>query len=431
MNRPAGGNAPNQTAGKKILWLGDAGCTTGFGRVTHSIGERLVRDYGYEVEVLAINYMGDYYPSILDPEQGTLLKLYRPDKFSGDDTRGMTRVMELVGHDPDVIVMLNDPHVIISDVLQNPYDALARQPDGRPTLMTKPLLMYVPCDGYELPQQWTKIIPQLGTVVCMAKHGLTQYEDATLIYHGVDKDTFWPVSQDRPIKLSNGEVIRSKREAKKALGLDPKGFLVLRVDSNSGRKDYGSTVKALAPFMRRHADVQVWMHCAQNGENALNLPLAWNKWGDEFEGRIFYPDLHSTFSGWPESDLNAVYNAADVFMSTSRGEGFGLTLAEAAMAGLPIVAQNVSSIPEVVGPGGLLLEPAMRLTVPSGEDVCLASPDSFTNALERLYESAGLRRDLGKKGREHVLSTFSWDTAAKQFDELIQGLVTSERPEET
>ena len=55
----------------KVLWLGDAGCHTGFARVTHAIGERLVRDFGHEVHVLAINYDGG------DPWD-TPLKMYVP-----------------------------------------------------------------------------------------------------------------------------------------------------------------------------------------------------------------------------------------------------------------------------------------------------------------------------------------------------------------
>jgi glycosyltransferase involved in cell wall biosynthesis len=121
--------------------------------------------------------------------------------------------------------------------------------------------------------------------------------------------------------------------------------------------------------------------------------------------------------------MNAVYSAADLFVSNSRGEGFGLTLAEAAMAGVPIVAQNVSSITEVVGPGGRLIEPSQRITVPSGEDVCLSDIGAFTEAIEELYLSAGARRDLGKAGRKHVLSSFSWDEAAQKFHAVIERTV--------
>lgn len=420
------GESRNQTAGKKILWLGDGGSTTGFGRVTHSIGERLVRDYGHHVEVLAINHRGDSYPSILEPERETYLRLFRPDLHDPNDTYGNTRVMEMVGHGPDVVVMLNDPHMIMAQALQNPYDVLKDSEGNKiPSLLTRPMITYVPCDGYDLPRQWTEYLPQFSTVAAMSAFGQSQYPGSVLVPHGVDKDVFWPVAE-KPIKVSSGETLRSKRECKKAFGLDPDGFLVLRVDSNSGRKDYGSTVKALVPFMRRHGDVQVWLHCQEHGPMTTNIGLTFTKYEDgaKLYERVRFPDLKTSYQGWPESDLNALYNAADVFLSTSRGEGFGLTLAEAAMCAVPIVAQNVSAIPETVGPGGILLEPAMKVVVPSGQDTCIPNPPAFTDALERLYESAGLRRDLGAAGRQHVLDSFDWDVAARQFDGLIQGLVT-------
>jgi hypothetical protein len=42
----------------KILWIGDAGCNTGFAKVTHSIGERLVTKYGHDIHVVAIITVG-------------------------------------------------------------------------------------------------------------------------------------------------------------------------------------------------------------------------------------------------------------------------------------------------------------------------------------------------------------------------------------
>lgn len=403
----------------KVLWLSDGGCTTGFGRVTHEVGERLVRDYGHEIHVLAINHRGDDYPSVLDPDIKTPLWLYRPEIVRGDDMYGSTRIIELLGAvNPDIVVILNDPQMILTYLFNNTYDP------ERFLLRLKPIISYIPCDGYDLPPLWTSVIPKVTTTVTMSRFGQQQYEGSELIYHGVDPERFWPV-EERPITVSTGETLRSRKECKRVFGLDPDGFMVLRVDSNSGRKDYAATIKALIPAMRRHPDIQVWFHCdPERGTHSSKLNMIISKYQEQVDAkRFFFPGLYSTFKGWPDSDLNALFSAADLFVSTSRGEGFGLTLAEAAMAGLPIVAQNVSAIPEVVGPGGRLVEPSQRLTVPSGEDVCLPDIDAFTSAIEELYLSAGARRDLGKAGREHVLSSFSWEEATSKFHTLIERTV--------
>lgn len=400
----------------KILWLGDGGCSTGFGRVTHSIGERLVLDYGHEMEVLAINHTGDWFPSQRDPSVGTPLKLFKTDRFVEGDSFGNSRIMEMVGRDPDVIIQLNDPNITLTQLLMNKFDP-------KRVILTKPYVTYIPCDGYDLPPDWQGLT-EVSSAVTMSKFGQASYPGSKLIYHGVDADTFWPVSEDRPITTSNGKVLRSKQDCKRAIGIEPDKFMVLRVDTNSGRKDYGLSVKSLIPFMQKHDDVVTWFHCKEFAPNGTNLPAVLSKYGEAMYDRFYFPDQRPSHTGWSDQDMNALFNAADAFLSNSRGEGFGLTLAEALMCRVPVVAQNVSSITEVVGPGGILLEPAARLTVPSGEDVCLSDPEAFTAALEQLYQSSKLRKSLGKAGHRHVVENFSWDEAAKAFDGLIRGLVT-------
>jgi glycosyltransferase involved in cell wall biosynthesis len=151
----------------------------------------------------------------------------------------------------------------------------------------------------------------------------------------------------------------------------------------------------------------------------------------ELENRFFFPGGVNTFHGFPVEDLSIVYNAADLFISTSMGEGFGLTLAEAAASELPIIAQDCSSITEVVGPGGVLIPPGREYAVFNGTDMYLPNVEAFTEAIERLYLSRGARRDLGQKGREHVVNNFSWDTAAQQFHDLVTKVTTEQLQLET
>jgi glycosyltransferase involved in cell wall biosynthesis len=402
----------------KVLWLADAGCHTGFARVTHSIGERLVRDYGHEIHVLAVNHRGDDFPSSLEPSKKTPLWLYRPSVFKGDDMFGYTRVLEMLGAvEPDVVVAYNDPYIILNMLYENQYDP------KRILLQYRPIISYVPCDGTNLPTEWMKI-QQISNVVTMSQYGQSMYPNSKLVYHGVDTSHFWPVAE-KPIITSSGLVLKSKKDCKDAFGFDRDGFLVLRVDKNSGRKDFAATFKALVPVMKRHGDIQVHFHTeGKGGLSGVNIESLISREPEIDRKRWFLPALHDSFAGWPQVDLNALYNAADIFVSTSRGEGYGLTLAEALSCGVPVVAQNVSAIPEVVGPAGLLLEPQRLITVPSGEDIWLADIDAFSDAIEHLYESAGARRSLGEAGIEHV-KNFSWEVATEKFDRYINALAAS------
>jgi len=392
----------------RVLWIGDGGSATGFARVAHALGDRLVEQYGHEVHLLATNYKGDPYP--------TKVQMYVPTIHDAGDTYGMSRFIELAANVmPDVIVTLNDPQVLYAWLLNNRFDP------ERLIIKRFPVLAYIPIDGYNNPKMYDPL-GQVTNRVAMSKFGLEAMPEAKLVYHGVDTDLFWPVSGERPITISRGDVLRTKRDCKRAFGFDPDSFLIGRVDRNTGRKDFASTWKAVLPVMRRHSDVVTYFHCKPKDERSgVNLPALFSRELDLLD-RFRVPSRFITNQGYSQQDLNAIYNAFDLFVSTSRGEGFGLTLAESLACAVPVIAQNVSAIPEVVGPGGELIEPGREITVPFGQDHWLADIGAFSEAIERAYASRRWRRDAGQAGLEHVTRSFVWDEAAARFNEYIEVL---------
>lgn len=402
----------------RILLLADAGSTTGFARVSHAIGDRLVRDYGHDIHVLAVNYDGDA------GQWDTGLKLYLANKYDSSDTYGRRRYVEMLAEVmPDVVMMINDPYVVLKDLFRNRFDEqllMAR---------TRPFIAYMPVDGTNQPAGWNRhpeLVAKLPKVpggsgphfypVAMTQYGGKFFNTADVIYHGVE-ERYRPATPEHPITTSTGAVITNKAEAKAVFGFTPDQLMVLRVDRNSHRKNFGDTWRALVPVMKRHSNVVAWFHCRAEGDQ-LEITQLLSR-DPETANRFFYPGNFSTRNGWAEEDVMCLYAAADIFVSTSWGEGFGLTLAEACAFEVPVVAQAVSSIPEVVGPGGILLKPERLTAVESGQDQWLPDVKKFTIAIERLVASAGLRQSLGEAGRKHVVSTFSWDVAARQFNELI------------
>lgn len=115
-------------------------------------------------------------------------------------------------------------------------------------------------------------------------------------------------------------------------------------------------------------------------------------------------EKHVVFLGRvPSEDLLYLYNAANLLVHPSFYEGFGLTPLEAITCGAPVIASNISSIPEVVGDAALLTDP---------NDI-----DGLTVAIWRLLTEEELRQDLICKGLKRA-KKFSWLEAARKTLEV-------------
>lgn len=115
-------------------------------------------------------------------------------------------------------------------------------------------------------------------------------------------------------------------------------------------------------------------------------------------------EQHVVFLGRvPSEDLLYLYNAASLLVHPSFYEGFGLTPLEAITCGVPVIASNISSIPEVVGDAALLTDP---------NDI-----DGLTVAIWRLLTEEELRQDLICKGLKRA-KKFSWQEAARKTLEV-------------
>lgn len=103
--------------------------------------------------------------------------------------------------------------------------------------------------------------------------------------------------------------------------------------------------------------------------------------------------------GIPWVDVPALYNLAEAFVFPSLYEGFGLPPLEAMACGTPVIAADVSSIPEVVGEAGLLIDPN--------------DAEGLSEALGRVLNDPALRQDLRQRGLARARE-FSWDRAARE-----------------
>lgn len=106
------------------------------------------------------------------------------------------------------------------------------------------------------------------------------------------------------------------------------------------------------------------------------------------------------FTGFvPDEYLSAVYSGAEGFLYPSLYEGFGLPPLEAMQCGVPVIASNTSSLPEVVGDAGILVDPH--------------DTDAISQAMLTLLNNSELRREYVGKGKERS-ACFSWKHCADQ-----------------
>jgi len=110
-----------------------------------------------------------------------------------------------------------------------------------------------------------------------------------------------------------------------------------------------------------------------------------------------------------DEDLAPLYSRAMFFIYPSLYEGFGLPPLEAMKCGTPVITSNNSSLPEVVGDAGIMINPK--------------SEKQLVDAIYKLYKDEDLRKELNKKGLKQA-EMFSWEKTVnkmiKKFEEVLK-----------
>lgn len=113
-----------------------------------------------------------------------------------------------------------------------------------------------------------------------------------------------------------------------------------------------------------------------------------------------------------DDDLPALLSGSLALAFPSLYEGFGLPALEAMACGTPVLTSSTSSLPEVVGDAGLLVDPL---------DV-----GAIADGLRRLIDDADLRRDLGERGLARA-ARFTWERAADETLAVLRDAESSVR----
>lgn len=112
------------------------------------------------------------------------------------------------------------------------------------------------------------------------------------------------------------------------------------------------------------------------------------------------------FTGFvPAEDLPSIYSGSKTYILPSLWEGFGIPVLEAMACGTPVIVSNVSSLPEIVGEAGLLVNPN------SGSEI--------ERAIRTITMDSRLAEKLSTQGLQQI-KKFSWTKMAQQIIQVME-----------
>jgi len=411
--------------------------TTGFGRVGRELAARWLTA-GHEVRTLAINFDGrggavrdalaaektadEIADALRDVDDHPVLSGAIPAS-AGGDMMGFNLTAPFVygqlteGWKPDRLFVVADPQAAIQRFML----------DGGAS-RTLPTFNYVPIEGADLSPFWRRLWEHVQPIA-MSDFGARQIAqclgrtDIPMVPHGIGPE-FYRITPEHTATTRSGDVVTSKAEAKAALGWQGR-TVILRTDRNVPRKDYPAFFAAIRPIIAAHPEVLVVIHCAPVDEGGAiaewlaQLPGAYDHGKGWQHSQVVLTKAHDTYKGVSDAVLNIMYNAADIYASPAWAEGFGLTLAEAARVGTPVVATDFAAGPEAFGPGGIAVPPTKIVPTLHGHRWAYVDIEAFSAALEYLVTNPAKRIELGNAG-EAYSARFDWDLAALQTIRLME-----------
>jgi D-inositol-3-phosphate glycosyltransferase len=383
----------------RLLLVGDLCCHSGFARVNEAIAERLAL-LGWDIGVLAVNYKG--LPHSLQQRY----RLY--PAFLGGEPYGVECIAAVAKAErPDVVLIVNDPWIC--------ERYLARLGDDAP-----PCVLYMPVDGQHLKRAYVEPLNKAAHVVGYTQFGIGELQAAgltaphSIIPHGIDLETFYPVRQ---------------RDARALSGLEQDAYAVLVLDRNAPRKRLDLAFCAFAQFAHdKPANVKLIYHGALDDvgwdieDMAGDLGIA-----DRLvlTGRDF-----TAGNGVAIEQLRVMYSMCDVRLSTSMGEGWGLPTLEAMACGLPNIVPEYAALGEWTD-GAAQYIPISHLQRHTGGINTVGgvvSVQDAATALEDLYQHPWRRSELSAMGLELARNDrFRWETIADQFDATLTSVALAER----
>lgn len=396
----------------RILIIGDAVAPTGFARVIRSIFAPLCDDF--ELHQLATRYEGQPhdYP----------WRLYQASK--GTSVYGYDQIAPLVAEiKPDVVFLLYDIP------FQVPYTAELRKAEPRPRV-----IIYSPVESGPIAPEIVGQIQGVSRYVLYTEYGRSEIDKSLasvrsqvpdfnfpkleVIPHGVDTRRFYPLGDD-----DGGEIPSRRIAARRALKFDDEehlgAFIVLNANRNMPRKRIDVTMQGFAQFAQgKPANVKLYLHMATE-DSGWNVLILAKRYG--IYDRLVMSRADNARPQFSDEQLNLLYNACDVGLTTTTGEGWGMVSFEHAATRAAQIVPRHTSLAELWADAAEFVEPSVRLTYPGNlTEAHIVAPEAVAAALQRLYTDRARRDSLAEAAYNNATRReFTWDSIAARWKRLF------------
>lgn len=384
---PQGAGMRASSRKPRLLWIGDALVPTGFATVTHAVLNDLRHDW--EVIVSGVNYDGAPHD----------LPYHVMPAWQGGDMWGINRFQHLCAEFAPAAVVIN-----------NDWWNVAKFAKIAPAGV--PIIGYMPVDGGNLDPASMRELNRIHAAVWYTNYGFREAKKAGfagrrhVIPHGIDGSVFEPMNRGEARHLLDLNVPRDS-------------FIVGNLNRNQPRKRLDLTVHIFADWIRQHrvSDAYLLLHCA-NKDTGWDLTRVASFHG--VADRLILTGSDDIRDLQDARHLRLIYNSLDVQVSTTLGEGWGLTTMEGMACGIPQIVPDSSALAEWAAPAVKI--PCSRLLMnPEINTIgALVDHGPFVDALQSLYRNAELRARLAEQGVAHARRTgFRWENVAARFSALL------------
>lgn len=391
---------------KTILCLMDYGkdCKTGFGTVSKNIKSEIKRHYKDDINlhILAVNHYGENYTE----EDGTIVFSAKINDVKQDDFGRYAFIKILQDSDEyDGIFIMQDLGVIspIMPIIQHIKEK--KIAENRKQFKS---IFYFPvdCNLFASLTRNLEVFDLIVTYTEFARAEVLKFRPdlkgkVKVVYHGNNPKDFYEVDKDKALAFR-----------KEFFGENADKFIIINANRNQPRKDLPTTIFAFIE-LKKTWDVKTFgkepfLYIHAHPKDPLGHDLRALLMQTELVEDEDYMLLPKRLEGQMATteELNLIYNACDLYVTTTLGEGWGLTITESMAVGLPIIAPNTTSITEISGNGTRLNLLNTIIPICSSLDNIIREQCDYLEVAEMIID---------------VATYYGWGTSNKQKDKITKG----------